>query len=113
LRHACAVVTTIEGQVFLSVPNPISKMRVAPANGSLNLFSIRIEKKLVMIESVSVLGIERAMDAIPVQLPRPRFRQISVPDHVGLLGKRYALGLPFASGVVQAEFDFLGVFRIK
>src|SRR5271157_953239 len=92
-RHAGGVVAPIKRQVLLLVSDSVSEVRVRPVQSSLNLLAIRIEKKFVGIKTVPLLGCVRAIDAVPVQLSRPNLRQVAVPDHVSLLGKRDADGL--------------------
>jgi hypothetical protein len=53
------------------------------------------------------------MDAVPVRLPRPRVREIAVPDEVGALAQLQALELAAAFRLEQAELDALGALGIE
>ena len=57
---------------------------------------------------MALLGSVRAVHAIAVEHPRPRFRQIAMPHLVGALGERDALHFAPA-GIEQAQLDLVGV----
>ena len=54
-RHSRGVVAPIKRQVFLLVPDPISKVCVVPLNSSLDLLAVGIEKKFVGIKTMALL----------------------------------------------------------
>ena len=64
---------------------------VAPAHAPGDAFRIGIEDELVGIETVTLLWGIRPMDAVAIELPRPRIRQVAMPDEVGLLRHLEAL----------------------
>jgi hypothetical protein len=82
---------------------------VAPTDASLNLFAIGIEKKFVVIEPMPFFRCIRPKHSISVQLAGAHLGQITVPNHVGLLGQRDAEGLTFTGDVKEAKLHFLGM----
>src|SRR5580692_436833 len=113
LWHPSGVVSPVKRKIFLLVSDSVSEVRVAPADCSLNLFSVGIEQKLVMIKSMPFLRRVRAEHSIPVQLTRTYLWQVAVPNHVRLLRKRNPNDLSFARSVEQAKFYFLCVLRVE
>ena len=113
LRHSGGIVAPVKRQVFLLVSDPVSEVGIAPADGSVNLLAIGVEQKFVVIESVALLRRIGPKHAVPVQLAGTYLRQVAVPDHVSLLGKRNAKRLPFSRNVEQAKFHFLRVLRVE
>src|SRR5580698_8435339 len=95
------------------VSKPISEVSIAPADGSLNLFSVRVEQKLVMIKAVTLRRSIRAEHPITIKLTRTHFRQVAVPDHIGLLRKWNAKQFTLSRRVEQTELHFLGVLGVK
>ena len=59
------------------------------------------------VEAVAVLGPIRAVHAVAVEQPGPRFGQVAVPDLVGVLRERDALDFAPALRIEEAELDFL------
>ena len=49
-----------------------------------------VEKKFVVVKTMAFFWSERTIYPVSIQLPWTRFRQVTVPDHVGLLGQRNA-----------------------
>src|ERR1700738_360931 len=84
-------------------------MRIAPDQAAGNGFGIGIDEKLVGVEAQAALGIVWAVDPVAIELPRQHIIEIAVPDILGPLRKRYALDLPAAVPIEQAELD---LFRI-
>jgi hypothetical protein len=82
---------------------------VAPTDGSLNLLAIGIKKKFVVIKTMALLGGIRAIHPVCVQLTGTYFWQVTVPDHVSLLGKRGVKRLTFPRNIEQTKLHFLGV----
>src|SRR5579863_760895 len=66
LRHPGSIVAPVKRQVLLPMPHPISKMGVAPMDGPLNLLAIRIQKKFMVIETMTLLGSIRARYPVSV-----------------------------------------------
>src|ERR1700691_3404228 len=95
------------------MPHAVSKMRVAPTDGPLNLFSVRIQQQFVMIKTMALLRSVRAVDAVSVQLPGTHLGQIAVPYHVSLFGKRDANTLAPPRIIKQAELYFLCVLGVQ
>ena len=113
LGHAGGIVTPIKRQVLLLVADPVSKVRVGPSQWSLDLFAVGIEQKLVGIETMALLGSIRAIHTVAVHLAGPHFGQVTVPDHIRLLGKGNANRLTFPGSVEQAKLDFFGMLGIE
>jgi len=86
-------------------------MRVAPSKVPRDLLRVRVQEQLVVVESETLGGIERAMYPISVQEPGAGLGKVTVPDLVGLLGERYPMEFPPAGGIEQAEFDLFGMLR--
>ena len=66
---------------------------------------VGVEQELVRIEAVPRLGRVGAVRAQAVELARPQVGEVAVPDLVGELGQRDAVGLAPALGVEEAELD--------
>jgi hypothetical protein len=113
LRHSGGIVAPVKRQVLLLVPDPVSKMRIAPPDGPLNLLAVGIKQKFVMIETMTLLGSIRAVDAVSIQLAGTYFRQISVPYHVSMFGQRDAKILMFPVAVKQAKLHLLRVLGVQ
>jgi hypothetical protein len=111
--HACGIVTPVKRQILLFVSDSVSKVGVAPTNGSVNLLAIRVEQKFVVIKTMASFRRIGTKHPISIQLARAYFRQVTVPDHIGLLGKRDAKGLAFSGDVEEAKLHLLRVLRVK
>jgi hypothetical protein len=84
----------------------ITEMRITPVNRPLDLFPIRVEKKLVRIEPLPLFWSIRTIDAVSIQLAGTYLGQIAVPHHVGLLGKGYTQGFTPSENVKEAQLNF-------
>ena len=63
------------------------------------------------IKSVTILRFKRAGNPVAIELPRDDVGQVTVPNHIRLLGQRNAMRFLFGAGPVeQTKFDFRGVF---
>src|SRR5205823_5887525 len=91
----------------------ISVKRIAPAHRADYAASVRIEQQLVRVETMSLFGSIRAMNAVAVQQARSRFGQIAVPHHVGTFGERKTLQLATAARVEDDEIDAGRVRRVQ
>lgn len=108
-RHAGGTVAPVERQVVAGRADPVAEMGVGPAHMPDQRLGIGIEQKLVRVEAMSHRRFVRPMDAVAIDRPRPRIRQVAVPDLVGVL--RQYDPLQFAPPVLveQAEFDLGGM----
>src|SRR5882672_4882869 len=86
-------------------------MRVAPAQRPHDAARVRIEQELVGIEAMTLFGLVGTVDAISVELPGTKLRQVAVPHEIGALAQRDALQLPFPGLVEEAQLHLLGVAR--
>jgi hypothetical protein len=86
---------------------PVTEVRVAPADLPRDLFRVGLDQELVRLEAMTGLGLVRAMDAVAVEQSRPRLGQIAMPHFVGALGKRDTLDLAAAARIEDTELDLL------
>src|SRR5258706_4200211 len=84
-------------------------MRVAPAQRPHDAARVRIEQELVGIEAVTLFGLVGTVDAISVELPGTKLRQVTVPHEIGALAQRDALQLPFPGLVEEAQLQLLRI----
>jgi hypothetical protein len=108
-RHVSSVVAAVERQVRCLVTQPITEMRVAPAQCAADLLRVGVEQQLIGVESVSRLGRVGAMHPVAVELAGLQVRKIGVPNQIGALGKRDDIDLLAARGIEQAQIDLLGM----
>ena len=73
-EHAGSAIPAIERQIFFGVANPVAEVRIAPLQIILDLLGVWIQQKLMVIETVSVLGIVRTVDTVAVRQSGARFR---------------------------------------
>src|SRR5580700_3157383 len=111
LQHSRGAVAAVKGQVFEPMTDPISEVRIAPFQVTDNLFSIGIKQQLVAVEAKSLGWIVRAVDAIAIRKPRPRLRQIAMPDLVGLLRNIYSMKLAPSGAIKDTQLHSLGMLR--
>ncbi len=71
--------------------NAIAETRVIPLQVAGNLFGVRIEQKLVMVEAKSLGWFVGAIDAIAVDEAGTGLGQIAMPNLVGLLADTNAM----------------------
>jgi hypothetical protein len=88
-------------------------MGIGPVQCSLNLLAIRIEKKFMGVEAMTVFGGVWTVDSVSVELAGTTFWQIAVPDHISLLGERDAESFTSSGIIEQAEINFFRMFRVK
>src|SRR5688572_4689846 len=60
---------------------------------------------------MAVLRLIRTIDTIAIKLPGPRFRQIAMPDAIGLLGQLDSLQFAPAARVEQTQLNLARVLR--
>ena len=111
LRYAARIVAAVERQISARASGAIAEVGIAPHQPSGKPLDVGIEQQLVMIESMTVFGIVRSIDAIAVELSRRDIVQIAVPDILGAFGKDHTFDLATAMRVEQAQLDFFGVSR--
>jgi len=78
----------------LAAPDLIGEERITPGDRSVDRAGIGIEEQLRGVEPVPARGLPRSVHTISIARPRPRVRQIDVPDVVGVLHNRYTGLLP-------------------
>ena len=89
--------------------DPISKVSVAPAQGTQDLLGIGVEQQLVGVESEALQRVIRSVDPVAIEQTRTGFRQIAMPDLVGVLRKHHPMSLLASILVEKAQLD---LFRI-
>src|SRR3954453_2258244 len=92
------------------MPDFVPEVRVMPFNAVSNLLRIRIEQQFVMIEAQPFFRIVRPADPVSIRQSWACFRQITVPDLIGLLANPNAVSLAPSGFVKKAELDALCVF---
>ena len=110
-RHRPGAVAAVEGQVLVAVADAVAVERVVPAELACECAGVGVEEKLVRVEAVAGRGLVGPMGAQAVELPGAEVGEVAVPDLVGELGQRDALGLALAVGVEEAELDLGRVGR--
>ena len=109
LRHRPGAVAAVEGEVGARAADPVAVERVVPAQLAGERPGVGVEQQLVRVEAVPGLGRVGAMGAQAVELAGAQVGEVAVPDLVGELRQRDAVGLAPALGVEQAELDPAGV----
>jgi hypothetical protein len=109
LEHAGRAVAAAEAQILAGAADAVTELGIAPLDGADNRFGVGVQQQLVRIEAVSLLRPIRTMDPVAVQLARTHFRQIGMPDLVGLLAQLDALLFLSPAVVKQAQLDLVGV----
>ncbi len=89
----------------------VTEQRFRPLQFADQLLGVRVDQQLVVVETMTILRIVRAVHAIAVDLARVRIRQIAVVNLVCVFRKFDALQFDFASGVEQAQLYLGGVCR--
>src|SRR5215470_7557705 len=108
-QHAGSAVAAVEREVFVAMPNTISKMCVLPPQPMLDLFGIWIEKELMRVEPQPFVRFIGTIDSIAVKQPRTSLWQKTVPDLVGLFPKLDSMNFPVAGRTKKTQLDFLRV----
>src|ERR1700686_2979685 len=70
LGHSNGIIAPVKRQVLLPLSDPVSQVRVAPPDGSLNLLAIRVEQELVVIKTMALPRGVWAIHPVSVQLAR-------------------------------------------
>ena len=109
LVHVARIVAPVEGQVLLLAAGAVAEMRVVPGEVAGQPLAVGVDQQLRRIEAVPGRRLIRPVHAVAVKLPGRHMRQVDVPDVVGALGQRDALGLALAVAVEQAQLDLRGV----
>src|SRR5258706_11981257 len=74
-EHADSVVTSIKRKVAVATSYPVTKVRIAPAQGSRDILCIRIQQEFIVIEAMALVWSIGAMHAISVEQTRSRVGQ--------------------------------------
>src|SRR5262245_42378495 len=89
----------------------VAEQCIAPANGSCDGFSVRVQEQLVRIEAVPVFWCVRTVYSIAVELPWVCVRQIHMPNMVGLLRQGNPIDFfILIRAIKEAELDARGIF---
>jgi len=111
LGYEGRAVALVEAEVGILVADGVAEQRFGPAQLAHQLFGIGVDQQLVRVETMAGVRLVGAVDAIAVDLPRVRVRQVAVPDLVGVLGQLDALDFGLALVVEQAQLDLCRVRR--
>src|SRR5690349_21042342 len=82
-HHSCGTVTAVVGQILVLVTNAVTEVSVTPAQ-VLYLLCIWIQQKLMTVKTHSPSRIIGAINAITIDKARTSFRQVTVPNLIGL-----------------------------
>ncbi len=110
-RGAGRAVAPVEGQIRSRASGPITEVRIAPDQGTVQGLGIRLDQELVGIEAMSAPRIIRAVDPVTVQKAGTCFRQIGVPVSIGALANLDALDFMSAGRIEYAQLDLLAILR--
>ena len=91
----------------------VAEVRVAPFQIAHNLFRISIEQKFLWIEAMALRWIVGPVDAVSINETGARFRQIAVPDLIGLFFYSDAVEFATTRLIKQTKFNRFGVFGEK
>ena len=106
LRHRAGAVALVEGEVLVGMPDLVSVHGVVPPDRPADRPRVRIEEHLVRVEPMTLARLVRPVDAVAVEAAGPHVGEVGVPQEVGPVGERDALGLHgVVRPVVEAEVD--------
>src|SRR5262249_199026 len=106
-RRERGTIAIVAAQVVLA--DLVTEQGVVPCDVAADQLRVRVEEQLVRVEPVPFRRVERAVDAIPVQLPGENVRHVAIPDLVGALLQFDPCGcLRRGWRVEQAKLDFSG-----
>ena len=110
LGHEGGAVALVLPEIrIVAASDRIAVERIVPGEGADEFTRIGVEQQLRIVEAVTVHRVERAADAIAVELAGLHARDMAVPDAVGAFGQRDALGLLAAVLGEEAERDAFGM----
>ena len=78
-----------------------------PLQAVLNLLGIGVEQELVTIEPEALGWLIRSVHAVSVKQSGTRFRQVTVPDLIGLLAQQNAVNFTPPKLIEQAQLNLL------
>ncbi|MNS14821.1 hypothetical protein D3C72_464460 [compost metagenome] len=107
--HEWRAVALIETEVGVRVTDGVAEQRLGPLQFADQLFGVRIDQQLVVVETMAVGRVVRTVDAVAVDQPRMGVGQVAVVDLVGVFRQFDAFDLHFAGVVENAQFDLGGV----
>ena len=79
-------VARVQTEVGIRMPYLVSEQGVVPLDRPVDGFGVGVQEQLVRIEPVPCSRVVRSVHPVAVPLARPRFREVDMPDEVGLLG---------------------------
>src|SRR5690606_28756730 len=101
----------VERQIAAARAVAVAVMRIGPAQLAGERLGVGVEQQLVRVEAVAGARLVGAVDAVAVERAGPNVGQVAVPDLVGMLRQRHAVGLALAGRVEQAQLDTAGMGR--
>jgi hypothetical protein len=104
-RHERRAVALVERQVVSFGADRVAEHRRVPHELAGVGARVRIEQKLVRIETVAGRGLEGPAGAKPVERAGPHARDVAVKDLVGVLGQLESVDLPAVGPVEDADVD--------
>src|SRR5262245_47275019 len=84
LGNPAGAVALVIREVGVSVTNSVPEQGITPPHHARNSLSIGVKQQFVGIESMAFVRRVGSMHSVAIKLSRAHFRQIAVPDLVGL-----------------------------
>ena len=109
LGHKRGAVALVKTQVGIRVADGVAKQRLGPFEFTHQLLGIRVDEQFMVVETVAVFGVVRAVHAIAVDLPRVRIGQVAMEGFVGVFRQFDAFQFDFTRSVEQTQFNLGGV----
>src|SRR6185312_2027352 len=78
------IVAPVEGQIAARAADAIAEMKVRDLESAVELAGIGVDQQLVGVEAMAFIGRIGAIDPVTIEQPRARFRQVAVPNAVGV-----------------------------
>ena len=109
LGHEWRAVAFVETEVGVGVADGVAEQRFRPFKLANQLFGVRVDQQFVVIEAMAVGRVIRTINAVAVNQPRMRIRQVAVVDLIGVFRQLDALEFDFSGVVENAQLDLGGV----
>src|SRR4051794_19862225 len=103
------IVAPVKGKVHAGIIQLITKMQVAWDECPRELFCVGIQKQLVGIEAMPLIGLIGTVDAIAVALSRSDVSEMNVPDVIRAFRQSETFALALSRFIEQAKLDLVGM----
>ncbi|VVO70325.1 hypothetical protein PS732_01289 [Pseudomonas fluorescens] len=109
LGHERGAVAFVETEVGVWMADGVAEQCFRPFQFANQLFGVGVDQQFVVVETVTVRGVIRPINAVAVDHPRVRVGQVAVIDLVGVFREFDAFELDFACIIEDAQFNLGGV----